>query len=337
MQATGGPEAVSARLHAAGANAVPIGPGAFFGLRFGTGAEESPDPAIVSVPLHALGSGSPWEIWAGPEAVERDSSGGIGMVATANHVVVHARRQIGPGDDTSEVTRAIYLDLLGRIDELGYPHLVRIWNFVPDINRGEDDDETYVRFNRGRAAAFDQSGIPAARYPAATGVGSPAGSALTVIILGSRTEPLAIENPRQTSAYHYPRQYGPRSPAFARAMLLPERDGAKLFISGTASIVGHESRHRGIEQQLGETLANIEQLLQDAAATMPGLAAGGRRSWRVYLRDPADLARVEDEVTRRLGGRDTVVFLQAEICRRELLVEIEGVCELTAAGAAAGT
>src|SRR5690606_226506 len=114
---------------------------------------------------------------------------------------------------------------LGRVNQLGYPHLVRIWNFIPDINRGSGDDETYVHFNRGRAIAFDELGFSSSRYPAATGVGSPAGSPLKVVVLASRTVPLAIENPRQTSACHYPRQFGPRSPAFARAMLLPGPTG----------------------------------------------------------------------------------------------------------------
>ena len=114
-------------------------------------------------------------------------------------------------------------------------------------------------------------------------------------------------------------------------MLLPDRTGATLFISGTASIVGHESQHLGIEPQLQETLTNLEQLLESATARMPGCTAGPHRSWRVYLRNPTDLALVQDEVQRRLGGRESVLFLQADLCRHELLVEIEGLCELTSA------
>ena len=80
---------------------------------------------------------------------------------------------------------------------------------------------------------------------------------------------------------------------------------------------------------MAETLANIEQVMEAALAGTPGYATGPRLSWRVYLRNPGDLECVEAEVSRRLGGRDSVIFLQADICRRELLVEIEGVCELT--------
>jgi chorismate lyase/3-hydroxybenzoate synthase len=213
---------------------------------------------------------------------------------------------------------------------------VRIWNIVPDINRGSGDEETYVLFNKGRKAAFDLMGFAPSRYPAATGVGGPPGSPLTVIVAASRTEPVALENPRQTSAYLYPRRYGPRSPAFARAMLLRDRGGATLFISGTASIVGHESQHRGIRLQLKETLTNLEQLLVAATRRMPGCVPGARRHWQVYLRDPADLAAVQDEVHAHLARGQEVAFLQADICRRELLVEIEGVCELTRTGTPPG-
>jgi chorismate lyase/3-hydroxybenzoate synthase len=115
-------------------------------------------------------------------------------------------------------------------------------------------------------------------------------------------------------------------------MLLPYAEGGKLLVSGTASIVGHESRHRAIDAQLGETLANVEGLTIAALARLPGHVAGPRRCWRVYLRDPRDLARIEAEVRGRLGGTGEVAFLQADICRRELLVEVEGWCELTRAG-----
>ena len=325
------PEAFCARIHSSIQAEAPTQPGGFFGLRFGASDESSRDPAVVHVPLRPLGSENLWEIWAGPTTVTTEMSAGVGTVATTDHVVLHTRVPLAKDADISAVAFAVYHDLLTRVRDLGYPHLVRIWNFVPDINRGSGDAETYVQFNNGRAAAFDQLGLTPACYPAATGVGSPAGSPLTVIVLASRTEPVGIENPRQTSAYLYPRRYGPSSPAFARAMLLPDRAGATLFISGTASIVGHESQHRRIEPQLQETLTNLEQLLDSTAARIPGCTAGPHRSWRVYLRNPADLASVEGEVHRRLGGRDSVLFLQADICRRELLVEIEGLCELTRA------
>ena len=298
-------------------------------LRFGGPAEAGRDPSTVPVPLRRLDGGRSWPVWSGAEATSAQSTAGVSALATPDHLVLHARAPLGAGADIAAAALAVYRDLLTRVRELGYPHLVRIWNFVPDINRGAGDQETYVRFNDVRRLAFDELGFAPSRYPAATGVGSPAGAPLTVVVAASRAEPVALENARQLSAYLYPRRYGPRAPAFARAMLLPDRAGATLFVSGTASIVGHESQHRGIELQLRETLANLAQLLGSALGHRPGLALGPRRHWQVYLRDPADLAAVEQEVYERLAGPTGVTFLQADICRRELLIEIEGVCELT--------
>ena len=317
-------EADAARARDPGARSAS----SFFALRFGEDDSPRGDAGIVPVPLRRLGGGRSWPIWSGSEAAVRGAAAaGGGALSTPDHVVLHRSVALGGGADVGAVAREVYRDLLTRARGLGYPHPVRIWNFVPDINRGTGDAETYVLFNAGRKAAFDLLGFAPARYPAATGVGSAPGSPLTVIVAASRAEPTPIENPRQTSAYLYPRRYGPRSPAFARAMLLPDRDGATLFVSGTASIVGHESQHGGIEAQLAETLTNIAQLLDCAAAKFPGLRPGARRHWQVYLRDPADLAVVEREVRSGLGDGAAVSFLQADICRRELLVEIEGVCE----------
>lgn len=305
----------------------------FFALRFGHGDAGG---AVVPVPLIHLGGSRAWPVWDGAEPTQAGSSAcGVVALRSPDHLVLHRCVPVAAGADMSALALETYRELLTRVHELGYPHLVRIWNFVPDINRGAGDDETYVRFNHGRKTAFDLLGFAPASYPAATGVGSPPGSPLTVVVAASRAEPIALENPRQTSAYLYPRRYGPRSPAFARAMLLPQAGGATLFISGTASIVGHQSQHRGIQSQLAETLANLTRLTGCATEVASGLVPGARRRWQVYLRDPADLPAVEHEVLRQLGGAASVAFLQADICRRELLIEIEGVCELVRATPAA--
>jgi chorismate lyase/3-hydroxybenzoate synthase len=305
-----------------------ISPDTFFGLRFTLSAATDSDPSVVSVPLPALDRDPLWELCTGSKTIRRETADGIGLVATADHIVVHTRVPLAP-HGLAAATSATYRKLLHRTRTMGYPQLVRIWNFIPDIHHGCGEEDNYLRFNRGRALVFDEFAMPATRYPAATVVGSPAGTPLTVIVLASRIEPLAVENPRQTSAWRYPRQYGPHPPAFARAMLLPHRAGATLFISGTASIVGHESRHSRIGPQLREALANIETLKAAARERLPGCPAPSRGSWLVYLRDAADRDAIAPEVRQWLGDGDAVAFLQADICRRELLVEIEGACELT--------
>ena len=135
-----------------------------------------------------------------------------------------------------------------------------------------------------------------------------------------------IENPRQLSAYHYPRRYGMHPPVFSRATLLRQCGGLALFISGTASIVGHRSLHIGdIAAQTRETLANIEALLGEANRAAPGARFSLRElACKVYVRRPADLPIIQAELHAALGAGVRGVYLQADICRQDLLVEIEG-------------
>ncbi|MGA7539898.1 MAG: hypothetical protein WBW93_14145, partial [Steroidobacteraceae bacterium] len=132
---------------------------------------------------------------------------------------------------------------------------------------------------------------------------------------------------RQVSAYRYPAQYGPRSPAFSRATVLGEGAQAMLFISGTASIVGHRTLHVGDPRaQAREALINIEALLEEAARR-PGVGPLRLESlaYKVYVRDPRELPAIRAELESAVGTRAALLYLQADICRRDLAVEIEAV------------
>ena len=137
-----------------------------------------------------------------------------------------------------------------------------------------------------------------------------------------------VENPRQVSAYRYPRQYGPQAPSFARAMLPPDGSAMPLMLSGTASVVGHASIHEGeLLAQLDETFANFDALLASAREGRPALPAafGPGTRLKVYVRDAEDLPVVADALDARFGDRVPRVLLHAAICRRELALEIDGV------------
>ena len=150
-------------------------------------------------------------------------------------------------------------------------------------------------------------------------------SPLVVYFLAGRTAPSFVENPRQLSAYHYPRQYGSHSPVFSRATLWRQPDGLALFISGTASIVGHRSLHIGdTAAQTRETLTNIEALLAEANRVARGVHFQlGALALKVYVRRPADLSVIKAELSAALGDSARVIYLRADICRQDLLVEIE--------------
>jgi len=125
------------------------------------------------------------------------------------------------------------------------------------------------------------------------------------------------------AAYRYPRQYGPAAPSFSRAMLLP---GPLLLISGTASIIGHASHHpENLAAQLDETLANLASVRQRAAMLSPGLRNrfGPETLLKVYLRRPELAVELRTQLAERLPRKASWLLLQADICREELLLEID--------------
>ena len=216
------------------------------------------------------------------------------------------------------------------LKETEHRHLIRIWNYLPEINREADGDERYRHFNSARQRAFRNSGqATVGTVPAASALGSPAGSPISIYFLAARQPPKMIENPRQTSAYHYPPKFGRHSPIFSRACVLNESAGTNLFVSGTASIVGHETIHPGdAAAQTRETMANIDALL-DEANRVVGLARyslDGLR-FKVYVRQPSDLSAIEGALSKSLRPSTPIVYLQADVCREDLLVEIEATGE----------
>jgi enamine deaminase RidA (YjgF/YER057c/UK114 family) len=223
----------------------------------------------------------------------------------------------------------LYTDLFATLDRHAGAHLLRLWNYVPGINDMGDGLEHYRHFNIGRQQAFIDAGRSAFEgSPAACALGVQGGP-LRVFFLAGPAAPLAIENPRQVSAYRYPDQYGPRSPTFSRAALAPIGGGRQaLFISGTASIRGHASLHAGdVRRQTDETLVNISALLEATQQQAGARLTVDALVWTVYLRRRADLPVVRELLERHLGlhseAARSAVYLLADICRSELLVEIE--------------
>ena len=228
--------------------------------------------------------------------------------------------------DVESAAFAAYQALVAQVRNSDYPYMVRIWNYLDAINDGHGDDERYRRFCLGRAAAVDASFNDPP--PAATAIGHAHSiDRVQVIALCSRAPALALENPRQMPAWRYPRDYGPVSPGFSRGALVGSGPNARLLASGTASIVGHHSLHPGdVSAQLREALANLAGLLDEGEAVSDlRFSHTEPEAMRVYLRTPEDLAAVQTEITRAGIAADAVVYLHGEVCRRELLVELEAV------------
>jgi hypothetical protein len=225
--------------------------------------------------------------------------------------------------------RRAYADVFEVLARSASPHPLRLWNYFPAINADGGGAERYRQFNVGRQQAFLDAGRSAFDgAPAACALGTPGGP-LRVYFLAGRRPPLPIENPRQVSAYRYPEAYGPRSPTFSRAALA-ELDATRtaLFISGTASIVGHATLHAGdVRRQTAESLANIAAV-RAVAAERAGLPFPAEAlNYTLYVRVAADLAAVREVFEQSIGAAQPAareaIYLHADICRADLLVEIE--------------
>ncbi|MEO7208407.1 MAG: hypothetical protein ABI356_12965 [Steroidobacteraceae bacterium] len=225
-------------------------------------------------------------------------------------------------------TEIAYQEIFAVLNETEHRHLLRIWNYLPEINAQAGGDERYRHFNSARQMAFRKSGrATMGTAPAACALGSPAGSPLSIYFLAARRPPKMIENPRQTSAYHYPPKFGRHSPIFSRACIGGESGGGRLFVSGTASIVGHETLHRGdVVAQTRETVVNIAALLEEANRIVGSshYCLNGLKL-KVYVRKPSDLPAIEATLSELLKPAASIVYLQADVCREDLLVEIEAV------------
>lgn len=229
--------------------------------------------------------------------------------------------------------RRLYADILRACGTLT---LQRIWNFVPRINEHDGELENYRAFCKGRHQAFEKhfGNADERRMPAASAVGT-GGDVLCGVFIAGTAAVRYVENPEQVPAYRYPSRYGPRSPSFARASLVQRNDGQRLYISGTASIRGSESHHPDdVAAQCELAIANMELVARAAGLGGLGSDASQSRAFRIYLREPALWPLVKPVFEARLcRPADPYTALQADICRRELLVELEACVDTGPAGA----
>ena len=308
-------------------------------IRFDASAAAPPPADLplteVNAPVLAAADGAA-EIWrlAGP--MHSGQRGRVryrhnGRLLFASLTIAEAEfADASAGGGASALRRATYAgyrEIFSALETLAFPYPLRIWNFLSEINRVSGDGERYWHFNGARQEVFlGLNRSIAGNVPAASAVGVAAASPLTVYCIASARSPIALENPRQCSAWAYPAQYGPRSPTFARACIADDA-AQTLFISGTASIVGHASAHAGDQcEQTREIVRNIRALIGIANDRVGGQRyALDRLHYKVYVRRAEHQPSIDRELRREIGAELRVLYLRADICRHDLLVEIEAV------------
>jgi len=264
---------------------------------------------------------------------------GIAWVHCAQTVPqVQAEGVYAGGLNAFEQMRALFASVGVRFEQV-----IRTWLYLGGIVADEGETQRYKELNRARTDFFQDlrflvgrvpDSFRGAVYPASTGIGTEGrGIMMSAIALATdRDDILAVplENPRQVSAHDYPDHYSPKSPKFARAMALSCGTYATIFISGTASITDSETRHVGqAAAQTEETLDNIQALISEENLCGHGLPGLGTTLEslglvRVYIKRQEDYAKVRAVCEQRLGELPTI-YAMGDVCRPELLVEIEGI------------
>jgi enamine deaminase RidA (YjgF/YER057c/UK114 family) len=226
---------------------------------------------------------------------------------------------------------------------VGFDQVVRTWIYVNRITAGAEGRRRYQELNRARTdfyrdirfgAKSRAAQAPAALYPASTGIGT-SGANITMACMAMDSQRpdvfiLPLENPQQTPACAYQAQYSPQSPKFARAMAVVQGHFISTLVSGTASIVGSKTVYPGdVARQTEQTIDNIERLIAPENFTRHGLPDAGATlkdiaKLRVYVKHQEDYQKCREVCERRLP-RVPAIYLHADVCRPDLLVEIEAV------------
>ena len=247
-------------------------------------------------------------------------------------------------------TRAVFEGLAEQLNRAGtsFNDVTRIWLYQQGImdqekNGPSKESERYRELNRSRTdffeeleAAGEMSVLPDGRicYPPSTGIGMTGGGLVAhCMALQSERDDvrlIPLENPNQTAAFDYEQRFSVKSPKFSRAMAMVTRDYATTWVSGTASILDAESVHLDdIEKQTEQTIDNIEALVGADNFSQHGVEGSGTElrdfaRIRVYVKRPEDYEKCRAVCERRFG-QVPMLFVFADVCRPELLVEIEGV------------
>jgi hypothetical protein len=296
------------------------------------------DIPVARVPLPPLsGESTRYEVWRASGPLRSSRLGAVHCRDNGRFLFGCIAFDEAPGSGLTGATESAYAQLFDCLAERGFGQLLRVWNYFPAINVATGALERYRQFNAARQNAFRRFGREVrGQVPAACALGcDPRGSCMIYFLAGTGSG-VPIENPRQVPAYDYPARYGAHPPTFSRAMLTTAARDPMLFISGTASIRGSRSRHPGdVRAQAEETVTNLHALIEAAnrrdgerrAQDFPG--AGGARfdpvqlHYKAYLRHPADRAIVEATLREGLAPTRPILWLRADVCRADLLLEIE--------------
>jgi hypothetical protein len=228
------------------------------------------------------------------------------------------------------------LNQIFKNENFQYSDVLRQWNYIEDILQqdkfGDGIKQHYQIFNDYRSVNYDPF-VFNQGYPVATGIGVQQGKCCIEVIAvrGNHFNVVPIHNKQQVDAYAYSERVlvgmpiekldRNSSPKFERAKLLELPLTNLLLISGTASIIGEETVCvDDVEGQTQTTIDNIDVLVEQAKLIMG--TSCKVLNYRAYVKRPCDCQKVKEICEKKYCEAQGILLL-ADICRDDLLVEIE--------------
>ncbi|MGB9702059.1 MAG: hypothetical protein ACPL1A_04935 [Candidatus Kapaibacteriota bacterium] len=219
-----------------------------------------------------------------------------------------------------------------------YGHqLIRMWNYIGNIlgltNINNNFTQNYQLLNNIRYENFKKNLVQ--QFPASTGIGIDAPGLIVRTISmkeNASVTIIPIDNKYQTNAFDYSDEIligdgQKHPPLFERALLIKKLNSEELYISGTASIIGQNSKGiNDIRIQTKTILTNIETLIEQAKKISIREIEFKIKEFIVYIKKSTDFQIVKKIVEETLKDLP-IIYTQADVCRNELLVEMECICE----------
>lgn len=223
-------------------------------------------------------------------------------------------------------------------ENIGLQHIVRQWNYIGDITDFENGNQHYQLFNNARTEFYKNIHFENG-FPAATGISMSLKSifvSVLAIVPTTDTSIAAIDNPLQIPAYNYPETVlvegksnrQKTTPKFERGKFISNGKSGIFFVSGTAAIRAEQSTNpNDADLQTQQTIENINFLISNENIKRYSSEKNvylSLNSIRVYVKRSEDYAKIKAEVDKAWPNV-RAIYLLAEVCRTELLVEIEGI------------
>ncbi|MEM7401501.1 MAG: hypothetical protein AAF304_06085 [Pseudomonadota bacterium] len=297
-------------------------------LYFGDGHTNSPGCLSIQTELELLGANLFAQYWFTDQQVEHGAYKNIQYAYTTQMLFGFIELECNKQNNIQNITNSAYSEVYQCLQKTNCKHLLRTWNFFPQITVADihqPEQNRYETFCHGRLQAMQKNDITNCVYPAATVIGNHENK-FQVYFLAADAPGTAVENPRQTSAYNYPVNDHDTQPLFSRGLIKSWGQRTHFYVSGTASIVGHETLHvDDVCAQLNEAINNVETLVahaNDKYHTQLN-AQDDLLYMKVYIRNREDLELIKQVLAARLSNTTPRALLLGDMCREDLLVEIE--------------